>query len=72
VGTRRHHCQRRRPGFFRTHSEAILDRHADAITASTPMARIGQEGELKSAVVFLASRPPRITGRSRRRRRHHL
>ena len=44
------------PGFFRTRmSEAILDRHADAITASTPMARIGQEGELKGAVVFLAS-----------------
>lgn len=44
------------PGFFRTRmSEAILDRHADAITGSTPMARIGREGELKGAVVFLAS-----------------
>ncbi len=44
------------PGFFRTRmSEAILDRHGDAIAVSTPMGRIGREGELKGAVVFLAS-----------------
>jgi gluconate 5-dehydrogenase len=44
------------PGFFRTRmSEAILDRHADAIVAATPMGRIGHDGELKGAVVFLAS-----------------
>ena len=44
------------PGFFRTRmSEGILDRHGDAITASTPMGRIGREGELKGAAVFLAS-----------------
>jgi gluconate 5-dehydrogenase len=44
------------PGFFRTRmTEAILDRHGAWVTASTPMGRIGQEGELKGAVVFLAS-----------------
>ena len=44
------------PGFFRTRmSEALIDRAADAIVASTPMGRIGHEGELKGAVMFLAS-----------------
>jgi len=44
------------PGFFRTRmSEGILERHGAEVEASTPMGRIGREGELKGAAVFLAS-----------------
>ena len=44
------------PGFFRTRmTDALLAHHEAAITAITPMGRIGGEGELKGIAVALAS-----------------
>ena len=44
------------PGFFRTRmTDALLANHEAAITAITPMGRIGGEGELKGIAVALAS-----------------
>ncbi|MBX7222090.1 MAG: SDR family oxidoreductase [Blastocatellia bacterium] len=45
------------PGFFPTRmTEAVLSRAQEHIEAATPMGRVGREGELKGAAVFLASR----------------
>jgi NAD(P)-dependent dehydrogenase (short-subunit alcohol dehydrogenase family) len=44
------------PGMFRTRmTEAILERAESFVAGSTPMARIGQPGELAPTVLFLAS-----------------
>jgi gluconate 5-dehydrogenase len=44
------------PGFFRTRmSEGLLQHHGAEVEASTPLRRIGRDGELKGAAVFLAS-----------------
>jgi gluconate 5-dehydrogenase len=44
------------PGFFWTRmTEAVLARAREAIERLTPLARIGRSGDLKGAVVFLAS-----------------
>jgi NAD(P)-dependent dehydrogenase (short-subunit alcohol dehydrogenase family) len=45
------------PGFFETRlSTGVLKRSQSEIERITPMARIGLSGEMKGAVVFLASR----------------
>jgi NAD(P)-dependent dehydrogenase (short-subunit alcohol dehydrogenase family) len=44
------------PGMFRTRmTEAILERAESMVAGSTPMGRIGQQGELAPSVLFLAS-----------------
>jgi gluconate 5-dehydrogenase len=44
------------PGMFRTRmTEAILDRAEAVVAGTTPMGRIGQQGELAPTVLFLAS-----------------
>jgi NAD(P)-dependent dehydrogenase (short-subunit alcohol dehydrogenase family) len=44
------------PGMFRTRmTEAILERAESLVAGSTPMGRIGQQGELAPTVLFLAS-----------------
>ena len=44
------------PGFFPSHmTEAVIaERGEDAMSTSTPMRRIGREGELKGVGIFLA------------------
>lgn len=45
------------PGFFPTRmSEPLLAANGERIIASIPMGRVGTEGELKGAVLYLASR----------------
>lgn len=45
------------PGFFPTRmSEPLLAAHGERIVASVPMGRVGAEGELKGAILYLASR----------------
>ncbi len=45
------------PGYFATKmTEGVLAKSQSEIEASIPMGRIGREGELKGAAVFLASR----------------
>lgn len=45
------------PGFFPTRmTEALLSEHQEEVETATPLGRVGQEGELKGAVLFLASR----------------
>ena len=44
------------PGFFPTRmTEAVLARSHDDIARAIPMARVGAEGELRGAAVFLLS-----------------
>jgi len=44
------------PGFFHSRlADAVIDIYERRIQEDNPIARIGQEGELKGAVVFLAS-----------------
>jgi gluconate 5-dehydrogenase len=44
------------PGFFPTRlSEGLIARHGDRIAAAIPLGRVGHEGELKGAAVFLAA-----------------
>ena len=44
------------PGMFRTRmTEAILDRAEAVVAETTPMGRIGKQGELAPTVLFLAS-----------------
>jgi gluconate 5-dehydrogenase len=44
------------PGFFPTRmTRGLIDDHEDRLAATNPMGRIGRPGELKGAVVFLAS-----------------
>ncbi|HNC45588.1 MAG TPA: SDR family oxidoreductase, partial [Acidobacteriota bacterium] len=45
------------PGFFPTRmTEALLSEHQEEVETATPLGRVGQENELKGAVLFLASR----------------
>jgi gluconate 5-dehydrogenase len=52
------------PGFFPTRmSEKLLERVGDRVVAQVPMGRLGQPGDLKGVVVFLASEAARyVTG----------
>jgi len=44
------------PGWFPTHmSEVVIRRGKDALLASIPLGRFGNEQDLKGAAVFLAS-----------------
>lgn len=44
------------PGFFPSRmSEGVIAHHEDEMTATIPLKRLGREGELKGAVLFLAS-----------------
>ena len=44
------------PGWFPTHmSEWVIDRHREALLATIPLGRFGNEHDLKGAAVFLAS-----------------
>jgi NAD(P)-dependent dehydrogenase (short-subunit alcohol dehydrogenase family) len=44
------------PGFFPTRlSAAVIERAAERIKQSTPLGRLGEDGELKGAIVFLAA-----------------
>jgi NAD(P)-dependent dehydrogenase (short-subunit alcohol dehydrogenase family) len=44
------------PGFFPTRlSAGVVDRSSDRIKAMTPLGRLGETGEMKGAVVFLAA-----------------
>lgn len=44
------------PGWFPTHmSEVVIQRGKDALLASIPLARFGNEQDLKGAAIFLAS-----------------
>jgi NAD(P)-dependent dehydrogenase (short-subunit alcohol dehydrogenase family) len=44
------------PGFFHTRlSAGIVERSSDRIKAITPLGRLGEAGEMKGAVVFLAA-----------------
>lgn len=45
------------PGYFRTRmSNAYLDEHEEEVLRVLPMGRVGAQGELKGAALFLASR----------------
>jgi gluconate 5-dehydrogenase len=44
------------PGFFPTRlSAGVVERSSDRIRAMTPLGRLGETGEMKGAVVFLAA-----------------
>jgi NAD(P)-dependent dehydrogenase (short-subunit alcohol dehydrogenase family) len=44
------------PGFFPTRlASAVIDRAGEAIRAITPLGRVGAEGELKGAILFLSA-----------------
>jgi gluconate 5-dehydrogenase len=44
------------PGFFPTRlSAGVVDRSSDRIKAITPLGRLGETGEMKGAIVFLAA-----------------
>jgi gluconate 5-dehydrogenase len=44
------------PGFFPTRmSEKVLERIGEQYEAMTPLGRVGQPGEIKGVVLFLAS-----------------
>ena len=44
------------PGFFRSRlADAVIDIYETSIKENSPIPRVGREGELKGAVVFLAS-----------------
>jgi gluconate 5-dehydrogenase len=44
------------PGFFHSRlADPVIDKYAAGFTATSPMPRVGNEGELKGVVVFLAA-----------------
>jgi NAD(P)-dependent dehydrogenase (short-subunit alcohol dehydrogenase family) len=44
------------PGFFHSRlADAVIDIYESSVQENNPIPRIGREGELKGAVVFLAS-----------------
>jgi gluconate 5-dehydrogenase len=44
------------PGFFHSRlADPVIDKYASTFTATSPMPRVGNEGELKGVVVFLAA-----------------
>jgi gluconate 5-dehydrogenase len=44
------------PGFFPTRlASAVIDRAGERISELTPLGRVGEEGELKGAILFLAA-----------------
>ena len=44
------------PGFFHSRlADAVIDKYGTKLTAGSPIARVGNEGELKGVVVFLAA-----------------
>jgi gluconate 5-dehydrogenase len=44
------------PGFFHSRlADPVIDKYAAQFTATSPMPRVGNEGELKGVVVFLAA-----------------
>jgi gluconate 5-dehydrogenase len=44
------------PGFFPTRlASAVIDRAGERIRALTPLGRVGEEGDLKGAILFLSA-----------------